>query len=315
MSDCYFDESDQTYNISGLSKRQGGDLKIRRFDMNKVQKDAHCIIIAPSNSGKHSILSDYMYTKREGKIFGFCGSENVKNQYANKLIPGVFVQSEDYVDEKKLEGMLRGPRDKFSTMTNQEKDNFHKSLTLADYTNIVIDDHYATMDKWVKYVPIKQIMSLGRHYPVLLTILTQEMTDSIPGYMKTNMHYVMIGGISGKNNKKIVFEKYTDFETQTDFEKVVKHVVKNYTFLIFDRTVSSSNIEDKVFWYKSDMSKTGTYRAGTDSQWQFSKKHYREVAVERKPLDQVNENIIYIDVDKTDPIVLNPIIRKYNNLY
>lgn len=313
----YFDEETQTFVIKGLSKKQGGELRVRRFNMKHTAIDGHAIFIAPTKKGKTTVLHDYMVNKKDGKVFCFSGTEAIKPQYSNKLVPALFVDTnEDGVDEEKLNRIIEKQVNKFNSMTNREKEEHHKSMQPEDYQNIIIDDHFESMNKWSKYTSMKRILTKGRHFGTTMSILTQAISDNIPSFMKSSMSYVFICGFNGKYEKEAIFKHYSSFETLGDFEKTFNFICDEWRILVFDRDSPSNKLEDKVFWYKSDMSNMGNYRMGTKEQWEFSRRHYREIPINavREPEVKVNPNIVYFDVDKTDDILNNPIVRKYNNI-
>ena len=116
---------------------------------------------------------------------------------------------------------------------------------------LVMDDCMSSSRKWLKDPNILTILNEGRHYQ-LTFILSMQYALSIHPELRSNFDYIFMLGEDFVSNRKRLYEHYAGmFKNKADFEQVFTALTENYGCMVINNRIRSSDIEKKIFWYKS----------------------------------------------------------------
>lgn len=114
----------------------------------------------------------------------------------------------------------------------------------------------------------------GRHFALMVIVAAQWIMD-IPAAVRANTDYVFIFNDPILNNRKRFYEHYFGvFKSFAQFEAVYKACTSEYECMVLDNTVQSSDPQDCVFWYRSEVHKP--FRIGAKDYWKYHKSSYGE---------------------------------------
>ena len=114
----------------------------------------------------------------------------------------------------------------------------------------------------------------GRHYKLLI-IMAIQYARSIPPDLRNNADYVFILREPSQEQRKKLYSDYAgivpDFKS---FCKIMDKCTADYGCLVIDKTTSSNEIEDNIFYYKAKINKK-PFKVGSRALWEFHNKYYR----------------------------------------
>ena len=115
---------------------------------------------------------------------------------------------------------------------------------------LVMDNYYVTKNEWSK--SIAEILMNGRYYDFSY-ILTMQYSYAIPVSYRYNFDYIFLCRENATTSKIKLWENYAGvFPTFEIFDKVFDKCTENNRFMVIDNRTQSNNINDIVFWFKSE---------------------------------------------------------------
>ena len=141
-----------------------------------------------------------------------------------------------------------------------------------DRIMLVMDDCMSSKGTWVKDQNILELFFNGRHHHVSF-ILTMQYAVGIPPEMRSNFDYIFLLAEDFISNQKRLYEHYAGMFPSFDiFKQVFAEVTQNYGVMVINNRIHSSNITDKVFWYKAK--KVPEFKMGSRIFNKYHKKYY-----------------------------------------
>ena len=122
-----------------------------------------------------------------------------------------------------------------------------------DNRAIVVMDDCISSSSFFKDLNYKTMMLNGRCFN-LSSILTVQFPFGIPPEIRINMDYIFIFGYDDKQTRKRIYDQYAGFfPTFTIFNEIFQEITSSpYRCMVINNTDTSSNIENKYFWFEAD---------------------------------------------------------------
>lgn len=202
-----------------------------------MQPNRMILLIGSRNTGKTCLLKDLLYNTRANydmvvlftpthstvaMFAGIIPSNLIFREYNAETMKSIIDEAKHLVEEKK-------PR--------------RIAIVLDD---LVYDSSF------LKSTLMREIALNGRHFYVTL-FLTTQYTSAIPVLIRSNIDYVFsMKEMNAANVKRLYESYYSVFPSLSDFRKVLDACTNEYGTIVFDRTKSTQNITESIFWYRSN---------------------------------------------------------------
>ena len=265
-------------------------LKIKRFDLKKMAENCTIAMIAKRASGKSYLTREILYHKRDLPSAIAISRTEKLNTFYGEFIPDIYIYDEF---DTSILNKIFARQAKMNEDNKRRLENGKKPKD--DRLMIIMDDCMSSKGTWVKDQNILELFFNGRHHHVSF-ILTMQFALGIPPEMRSNFDYIFLLAEDFKSNRKRLYEHYAGmFPSLESFEKVFSDITQNYGVMVIDNRVHSTDITEKVFWYKAK--ETPKFTLGSKKYIKYHKKKYDK-----------NHNI---KLPLFDP---NSLIRRKNNL-
>jgi len=233
--------------------------QIRKFDPSTMNYRCNVVMLGKKGTGKSTLLLDIISRLAHNYDMAIAFSPTYETRKDLKShIPGPFIYSE----------YRQGTIDQWVNIARDLVD----AETYRSFLCILDDCMYDT--KCLKSKSIREIFMNGRHLHFAFFMAVQYLMD-IPTALRGQVDYVFAlkENIVAKR-QRLWKEFFGVFENLSDFSLVLESCTNNFECLVLDNRVSSSNIEDCVFWYKADTS-IPAFRIGKDCFWRMAKRYAR----------------------------------------
>jgi hypothetical protein len=265
-------------------------LKIKRFDLKKMAENCTIAMIAKRASGKSYLTREILYHKRDLPAAIAISRTEKLNKFYGEFIPDIYIYDEF---DTPILNKIFARQAKMNEDNKKRLENGKKPKD--DRLMIIMDDCMSSKGTWVKDQNILELFFNGRHHH-LSFILTMQFALGIPPEMRSNFDYIFLLAEDFKSNRKRLYEHYAGmFPSLESFEKVFSDITQNYGVMVIDNRVHSTDITEKVYWYKAK--EVPKFTLGSKKYIKFHKKNYDKEHNTKLPL--------------FDP---NSLVRKKNNL-
>ncbi len=257
-------------------------LKIKKFNLSSVNKDAVVVLIGKRNTGKSFLTKDILY-HMQGIPFGMVvsGSENV-NHFYQDFIPKVLILEE--YDDAKMTQLFERQRKII------EKYGKNDPRTRCF---VIFDDCLYDSGSWRKTKNIKSIFMNGRHYNIFF-ILTMQYPMGIGPELRTNIDFVFILRENIMKNRKRIHENFCGmFENFNDFNKAMDSLTEDFNCMVVKNNSSSNKIEDQIFWYKA--AERQDYKLCDEKYWQYNDRQLKNNVVATPQDKKKGKEVVKID--------------------
>lgn len=214
------------------------ELKLRKFDIKKMNKNSVCVLIAKRNSGKSFLIKDILYHNRAipaGMVIS--RSDKVAHFY-DQFIPQILIHH-TYKTE-----LLQKV---FDRQQKAFEENWANKRCF-----LVFDDVLSEANTWKKDPLLTDVFYNGRHFDMLFLLALQAPMGITPG-LRSNIDYTFILKTTNASDRKKIYDHYAGvFPTKEMFEKVLDACTNDYNCLVIDNTSTTNSLTDQVFYYKAD---------------------------------------------------------------
>jgi hypothetical protein len=235
-------------------------VKIKKFDMSKLKKDAVVVVISKRRTGKSFLIKDILYHKRKELPMGTVISRTDKlGHFYDQFIPRLCIHDRytPEILEKVIQRQLKADMENW-----KNKGAF-----------LLMDDCLADSNSWARDEMIKETFYNGRHYK-LLFLLTMQTPMAIPPGLRTNIDYTFLFKNTNNSDREKLYKHYAGvFPTREMFERVLDACTEDYHCLIIDNTTQSSKLEDQVFYYKAESH--DDFKMFSEAIWKKSEEIYK----------------------------------------
>jgi len=255
-----------------MRKQDEERVTIKRFSLASILPDSIVVVIGKRRSGKSFLVREIMYmlAKRKvpyGKIFSHTEYRSPMFQF---FFPKLFI--DDELSDEKLSAILdsqdkalKACRKRMGTLTGKSPEN---NMLL------VLDDMMSDEDIWKKSKAFKEIFIAGRHSNLML-ILTLQYVLGIPPPLRSNVDYAFLFATDSQADMKKLYENYaTIIPTYDMFKKIFLACTEDHGCLVINRSTTSNQLTDKVFYYKANPRGTPPFKFGSKSFWRAHDEGY-----------------------------------------
>ena len=252
----------------------GKVLQLNKFNMEWLVTDddgnwmnPRIAIIAKSGSGKSWIIREILHHIRDipcgiviaptDKMNGFYNDffplSFIYHEYNENIIPKVLIRQRKILDKNKI-----------------RVKKLKKKIDPRSF--LIMDDCMSSKHLWLKDPNILTVFNEGRHYH-LTFILSMQYSLGIQPELRSNFDFVFLLGEDFINNRRKLYEHYAGmFPTRDIFDQVFLQITDNYGCMVINNRLRSSEIKNKVFWYKAK--NRINFKVGTSDIYNFHKKKF-----------------------------------------
>ena len=248
-------------------------IKIRRFDLSTLLTDAVVVLIGKRRSGKSFLTREILYylTKKRipyGQIFSH--TEHC-NPFYRKHFPPLFI--DDELSEEKMAQIIDMQHKRIKRYA--KKHNLEKGQCLENSMLLIFDDMMSDDDIFKKSKSFKKIFVEGRHASLFFLLILQYVLG-IPPALRSNVDYAFLFASDGANDLKKLYENYASvIPTFHMFKQIFYACTRDFGCLVINRTTTSDNLCDKIFYYKADPRGPPSFRFGSKALWKINDDAYQ----------------------------------------
>ena len=254
-------------------KSSGINLKLKKFDINRIQDDSVIVLIGKRNTGKSYLTKNILHNNQSIPVGTVISGTEGANQFYSAIVPPIFIH-EEYTPV-----IINNVLKRQKIVIKKINQGQHQ----IDPRGFLILDDCLYDNTWQKDKNIRACFMNGRHYK-LLFILTMQFSLGIPPNLRTNVDYVFILRENIWSNRKRLYDHYAGmFPTFEMFCETMDQCTENYECLVIDNTSKSNRIEDQVYWYKAD--KNESFKMGAPQFWNYNKTNYNDDDSEDEEID------------------------------
>jgi hypothetical protein len=230
-------------------------IRIRRFDPTTVKSNRITFLIGKRHTGKSVLMKDLLsYMPKPDFVLAMAPTDDTLKMFREFLPNGCIY---DHFSQDKLERTMSLQRELISR---------GKTRSVL----IILDD--CMYQKGVmKSVAMRNLFFNGRHLNVGLICAAQYLVDISPD-LRSNIDYLFTMRENTIANRvklhKFFFGQFAKFE---EFDRVMTACTQNYSALVMDATVASTQAADTIFWYKAKTD-VEPFRLGRDVFWALSRR-------------------------------------------
>jgi hypothetical protein len=220
---------------------------LERFKIEDMCHHAAVCMIAKRASGKSFIVRDLVQKLKIPTVMVISPTDKLSGFY-DDFVPSSFIHY--HYDSIKLTRLFQ--RQERMIEKNRERVKAGKA-PLDIRVLLIMDDCMADKKIWARDKNIAELLQNGRHYAIDYFCVLQYSLGISPE-LRSNFDYVFLLGEDFLNNKRKLYEHYAGMFPSFDiFSQVFQHVTNDYGAMVLNNRVKSSNIRQKVFWYKADV--------------------------------------------------------------
>jgi hypothetical protein len=236
------------------------NIDIRKFEPDRMRKNKIVLVIGPQYSGKTSLLHELLYFINPS--FPILADPN---EFATGYYGGILPKQckKEQLDNDWLEKFCTRQR----TLLEFNKQN-RRNLDIS--AGLILDHAVPDMIdlKWERNPNFKFLFTTGKEAHTSL-IMTAPYPLKMPSHYLSSIDYVFMLRETNKANKKKLFDMFGGMFGRFEyFEEVFDQCTENYRALVIDQTCRTSDLTDRVFWYRAP-ERPRQFRLGNPRLWQI----------------------------------------------
>ena len=242
-------------------------LQLKKFPIHEMAEHCTIAMIAKRASGKSYLTREILYHKRDIPAVTVISKTEKLNKFYGEFCPDTYIY--DKFDTEILTRIYE--RQSMMNEDNLNRKKEGKKLK-DDRLMLIMDDCMSSKGDWLKDPQILELFFNGRHHHMSF-ILTMQFSLGIPPELRSNFDYIFLLAEDFTSNRKRLYEHYAGmFPTLAIFEQVFSEVTENFGCMVIDNRIHSTNIADKVFWYKAK--EVPDFTVGCKTFKKFHKEHF-----------------------------------------
>jgi len=188
-------------------------------------------IISMKNTGKSilvkHITKEFRINNKFDICYCFCNTSKLNNDY--NYLPNKYIHNE--VDENLIQKIMYTQENKI--LNNND---FKKILIIFD--DVLGDSNFNLR----KSSTLKTLFTQNRHYKISIITSIQQLTNSIPPYVRNNISSFFFSQ-NNKNNIETIYNEIYFPGTFSEFQKLVYSICNNYYFMIFTKNTYKNSLQ------------------------------------------------------------------------
>ena len=242
-------------------------LRIKKFNIATMPDNVTIAMIAKRASGKSFLTREILYHKQKIPSTIAISKTEKLNKFYGEFIPDIYIY-DNY--NTSILNRIFARQQKISDDNSERKREGKKLKDSRMF--LLMDDCMSSKGSWVKEEQILELFFNGRHHKISF-ILTMQYAIGIPPEMRSNFDYIFLLAEDFISNRKRLYEHYAGMFPSFDvFQQVFTQVTADYGCMVINNRVHSTDITEKVFWYKAK--ETPDFTMGSKKYKKFHKKHY-----------------------------------------
>ena len=242
-------------------------LRIKRFNIKDMPDNVTIALIAKRASGKSYLTREILFHKKEIPTTIAISKTEKLNKFYGEFIPDLYIY-DNY--NSTILNKLFSRQGKMNEDNTIRKKNGKK--VKDDRVILIMDDCMSSKGTWVKEEQILELFFNGRHHH-LSFILTMQYSIGIPPEMRSNFDYIFLLAEDFISNRKRLYDHYAGMFPSFDvFQQVFSQVTADFGCMVINNRVHSTDITEKVFWYKAK--ETPDFTMGSKKYKKYHKKNY-----------------------------------------
>jgi len=254
----------------------GQTLQLEKFDLKKLVVNdkgefvnPRIAMIAKSGSGKSWVIREILYYLSKTNIP--CGTiiapTDKMTKFYNDIVPPCYIHHE--YKENIIPKLLHRQKLIIEKKQQRIKDG-KKPIDPRGF--LVMDDCMSSKHLWLKDPHVLSIFNEGRHFQ-LTFILAMQYAIGIQPELRSNFDFVFLLGEDTYSSRRKIHEHYAGIFPKFDiFDQVFSQVTDNYGCMVLDNRIRSTDIQKKVFWYRSK--DTPNFTVGIPRSIKFNKDNF-----------------------------------------
>ena len=261
------------------------NLRLKKFKIEEMTEHCTIAMIAKRASGKSYLTREILFHKRKIPCAVVISRTEKLNKFYGEFIPDSYIY--DNFDSSILTRIYKRQQ-KLNDDNSNKKKNGKKIKD--DSLMLIMDDCMSSKGTWVKDENILELFFNGRHHHISF-ILTMQYAVGIPPEMRSNFDYIFLLAEDFISNQKRLYEHYAGMFPSFDiFKQVFAEITQNYGVMVINNRVHSTNITEKVFWYKAK--KIPEFKLGSSKYIKYHKKYYDSEWNKRLPIFDPTEILL-----------------------
>ena len=242
-------------------------LRIKRFNIKDMPDNVTIALIAKRASGKSYLTREILFHKKEIPTTIAISKTEKLNKFYGEFIPDLYIY-DNY--NSAILNKLFARQGRMNDDNSRRKKNGKK--VKDDRVILIMDDCMSSKGTWVKEEQILELFFNGRHHH-LSFILTMQYSIGIPPEMRSNFDYIFLLAEDFISNRKRLYDHYAGMFPSFDvFQQVFSQVTADYGCMVINNRVHSTDISEKVFWYKAK--ETPEFTMGSKKYKKYHKRNY-----------------------------------------
>ena len=224
------------------------NLKLRKFDMNRINHTNVVMLLGKRKVGKSICIRDLMYHNQTLPCGTVISGTEGSNQFFSKLVPSMFIHDE--YNPMIIANLVKRQKHIGGRIA---KDLAERGTTNIDPRSFLIMDDCLYDTSWTRDRNIRYLFMNGRHIQTMVVISMQE-PMGVPPSLRTNIDFTFIFRENIISNREKLYRQYAGMFPDFDsFCQVMNQCTENYECLVIDNMATSNKLEDQVFWYKATL--------------------------------------------------------------
>ena len=268
----------------------GNVLQLEQFDLKKLviapngdYVNPRIAMIAKSGSGKSWVIREILYYLSKTNIPAgtVIAPTDKMTKFFDDIVPPSFIHHE--YKESIIPRVLN--RQKYIIEKNETRKKEGKKK-IDPRAFLVMDDCMSSKHLWLKDPNVLSIFNEGRHYQ-LTFILAMQYAIGIQPELRNNFDFIFLLGEDTCSSRKKIYEHYAGIFPKFDiFDQVFNQVTDNYGCMVLDNRIRSTDIQKKVFWFKSK--ETPDFKVGIPKAIKFHNNNFDPLHDKKVPLMDLN---------------------------
>lgn len=270
------------------------EIHLKRFQPATMQTNRVCLLIGKKGTGKSTLVEEIMWFQQNIPVGTIMSATEEANEAYSQMAPPLFIYKD--FDADALEKLINRQK-KMKAMYKQNGNHLpfdHRAFLLMDDCMYNKKNFHGAM--------MRELFMNGRHWDLFVLITMQYLMDVTPD-IRGNTDYVFaLKENIRKNREKLYKEFFGVFPSFQVFDELFLEVTQDYRCLVHDTTVSSTRIEDCVFWYKAK--KRPPFRLGAQWYWDYSAQNAAPAHLVNKDtdlqLEEMRQRAVRVVYEKAD---------------